>query len=196
MKKLYILAIAVFSTQVIIAQTSSPAGTSAIKFAPLDKSPLDVIYYPVNYPVLKIQDRASEPLAARLIYSRPQKGGRSIFGDLVSYGETWRLGANEATELELFTDAKVDGKKIAKGRYSLFAIPEKDRWTLIFNRETDTWGAFKYDATKDVLRVTIPTEKLTAAAEAFSAVFVKTDGGANLVFAWDDVMATLPFSFK
>ena len=51
-------------------------------FPPLDKSPMDMNYYPVNYPILKIQDKATDPLIARVIYGRPQKDGRNIFGEL------------------------------------------------------------------------------------------------------------------
>src|ERR1700733_15232085 len=63
----------------------------------MDSSPMDMSYYPVNYPVLKIQDKSNKPLIARVVYSRPQKKGRALFGELVKYGEVWRLGANEAT---------------------------------------------------------------------------------------------------
>ncbi len=73
------------------------SGIAQTKLPPVDKSQLDMCYYPVNYPVLKIQDKITEPLVARIIYSRPQKNGRQIFGELVTYGEVWRLGANEAT---------------------------------------------------------------------------------------------------
>lgn len=196
MKKIYLLLCTVFMLQVAEAQTAAAIKPAVIKFAPVDKSPLDVVYFPTNYPVLKIQDRTSEPLMARLIYSRPAKGGRSIFGDLVPFGEVWRLGANEATELELFVDAKVDGRKLSKGRYTLYAIPEEHKWTIIFNRDTDTWGSFKYDESKDALRLSIPLETLAAANENFSAVFTKVDGGANLIFAWDHTMASIPFSFR
>ncbi len=110
--------------QVAFAQTSvgsSPASPAApaIKFPPLDKSPMDVAYYPANYPVLKVQDKLTEPLVARVIYSRPQKEGRTIFGELVEYGKVWRFGANEATELEVYRDVKVKDKKLPKGRYSV-----------------------------------------------------------------------------
>src|ERR1044071_8177189 len=73
----------------------------------IDKSPMDVSYYPANYPVLKIQNKATEPLVARVMYSRPQKNGREVFGELVEYGKIWRCGANEATEIELYRDVKV-----------------------------------------------------------------------------------------
>ena len=58
----------------LLAQNSLP---------PVDKSPMDMGYYPANYPVQKINDKITEPLAARVIYSRPQKAGRTIFGGLV-----------------------------------------------------------------------------------------------------------------
>jgi hypothetical protein len=161
----------------------------------LDSSPLDISYYPVNYPVLKIQDKVSEPLVARVVYSRPQKRGRKLFGDLVSYGQIWRLGANEATEIEFFQDVKIDGKTLKKGRYTLYALVNEDKWTLIFNKETDTWGAFAYDPSKDVLRSTVPVEKKSDITEAFSISFQKAAKGANLVISWDDVLVQLPIGW-
>ncbi len=152
-------------------------------------------YYPVNYPVLKIQDKVSEPLLARVVYSRPQKRGRKLFGDLVAYGEVWRLGANEATEIELFRDVKVDNKSLKKGRYTLYALVNEDRWTLIFNKETDTWGAFRYDSSKDVLRATVPVEKQANITEAFSIAFQKVEKGADLIITWDDVLVKLPIAW-
>ena len=119
---------------------------------PVDKSPMDMCYYPNNYPVLKIQDKVTQPAVARVIYSRPQKNGRLIFGELVEYGKVWRLGANEATEIEFFRSVKIGDKKVEKGRYTLYAIPTEDNWTIILNKDNDTWGAFKYDEQKDVLR--------------------------------------------
>jgi hypothetical protein len=66
----------------------------------LDKSPLDVSYSPFNYPILKMNGKTLESPVARVIYSRPQKSGRTIFGGIVNYDQLWRLGANEATEIE------------------------------------------------------------------------------------------------
>lgn len=162
----------------------------------LDSSPLDMSYYPVDYPVLKIQDKVSEPLVARVVYSRPQKKGRKLFGDLVAYGAIWRLGANEATEIEFFRDVKIDNKTVKKGRYTLYALVNEDKWTLIFNKETDTWGAFRYDSSKDVLRTTVSVEKQAVVTEAFSIAFQKAGKGANLVITWDDVQVRLPISWS
>ncbi|HEX6170305.1 MAG TPA: DUF2911 domain-containing protein, partial [Chitinophagaceae bacterium] len=80
--------------------------SQSTKLPEVDKSPMDVSYYPNNYPILKIQNRATEPLAVRILYSRPQRQGRKVFGELVEYGKVWRLGANEATEIEFYKDVK------------------------------------------------------------------------------------------
>jgi hypothetical protein len=162
----------------------------------LDKSPMDMCYYPNNYPVLKIEDKANGPAIARIIYSRPKKNGRIIFGDLVEYGKVWRMGANEATEFDLYTDAKIGGKEIEKGRYTLYAIPTDSTWTIIVNKDADTWGAFKYNDQKDVVRVTVPVEKLKEPLEAMAMAFEKTSNGCNLVIAWDVVRVRLPIELK
>jgi hypothetical protein len=186
MKKIVVLA--AFLAGLVAANAQSPPGT-------LDNSPLDMCYYPVDYPVLKIEDKVNEPLIARVVYSRPQKKGRKLFGELVSYGEVWRLGANEATEIEFFQDVKIDSKTVKKGRYTLYALVNEDKWTLILNKETDTWGAFRYDPSKDVLRSTVAVEKKPDITEAFSIAFRKAGKGANLIIDWDDVQVDLPIGW-
>lgn len=160
----------------------------------LDKSPMDMSYFPNNYPILKIQDKITEPLEARVIYGRPQKAGRPLFGPggLVAYGQVWRLGANEATEIEFFDSVRIGGKKIPKGRYTLCAVVNETSWTLILNKETDTWGAFKYDIKKDVLRLDVPVQKNEEIVESLAMVFEKATAGYNLVVAWDLVKVVLP----
>ena len=149
-------------------------------------------YYPVNYPVLKIQDKATEPLAARVVYSRPKKEGRTIFGGLVEYGKVWRLGANEATEIEFYQKVNIGGKKVSKGRYTLYALVNENSWTFILNKETDTWGSFKYNPDKDVVRVDVPVEKNSEMVEYLAMTFEKTSTGINLVVAWENIKASLP----
>jgi hypothetical protein len=185
-----------FALSVFAVMNAAWGQTASNKLPELDKSPMDMAYYPVNYPVLKIQEKASEPLVARVIYSRPQKGNRVIFGELVEYNKVWRLGANEATEIEFFRDVKIGGKKILKGKYTLYALVNPDQWTLILNKDTDTWGAFKYDETKDVVRVPLPVQKLSAVVEAFTLVFEKSATGMNMIAAWDNVQVSLPIALK
>ena len=165
------------------------------KLPALDKSPMDMSYYPANYPLLKIQDKVTEPLVMRLVYSRPQLNGRKIFGELQEFGTVWRLGANEATEIEFFKDVKINNKKIKKGRYTLDCIPYPDKWTIIINKDTDTWGSFKYDQAKDVVRMDVPVIK-NESTEALTIVFEKSATGANMLMYWDDVKAVLPIEFK
>lgn len=160
----------------------------------LDKSVMDMCYFPANYPILKIQDKAKDPLLMRVLYSRPQKNGREVFGGIVEFGQVWRLGANEATEIEFFKDVAIGKTKVKKGRYTLFAIPQPDSWTIILNRDTDTWGAFKYDQKKDIARITVKPEKNVESAEAFSMYFEPNAGGANLYIHWDNVRTAMPIS--
>jgi hypothetical protein len=174
----------------VIALIAQPAAIPAI-----DKSPADISYYPFNYPVLKINDKITEPLAARVIYGRPKRDGRVIFGGLVEYGKVWRVGANEATEIEFFKPAKLNGKKIAKGRYTLYAIPNETSWTIIINKETDIWGSFRYDMKKDLMRFDVPIQKTTELTESLGMVFDKTSNGFNLDIAWEYVRVSVPFTF-
>lgn len=172
-------------------------GQGTTKFTQLDQSPMDMIYYPVDYPKLKTKPTpVTEPLIARIIYSRPQKMGRKVFGDLVEDGKIWRLGANEATEIEFFREVKIGNKKLKKGRYTLFALENKTEWTLIFNTELDTWGTFNYYTAKDVLRVTCNVQKTSEPIEAFSMQFEKINAqSCQLLIGWDDVMVALPISW-
>lgn len=168
--------------------------TKAQRLPSLDKSPMDMSYYPAGYPVLKFQNKVTEPLVMRVIYSRPQLNGRKAFGELQKFDAIWRLGANEVTEIQFFKDVIINNKKIKKGRYSLYCIPYADKWTLIVNKETDVWG-LKYDSTKDVVRADVPVEK-NSTTEALTMMFAKTETGANLMMYWDDVKAVLPIAFK
>jgi Protein of unknown function (DUF2911) len=187
MKNQFLVAVLlVFSFQAINAQTKLP---------PVDKSTMDMSYYPDGYPVLKIQDKLTEPLGARVIYSRPQKSGRVIFGDLLEYGKVWRLGANEASEIEFYRPATINKVKIKKGRYTMYCIPYPDKWTIIINKENDTWGSFKYDPKKDLLRADVPVQKQTVQVEDFVMAFEKSGATANLVIAWDDIKVNLPIVF-
>lgn len=175
--------------------TQTPQNTPA----PLDRSPMDISYFPVDYPILKIQDKVGGPPIARVLYSRPQKRGRTLFGDLIQYGQVWRLGANEATEIEFFRDVRIDDKTVKKGRYTLYALVDTSKWVLILNKETDTWGAFKYEPGKDVLRTVVPVEHQPTSTEVLSIVFEKsregTGMGADLVIEWDDVRVKMPIAW-
>jgi hypothetical protein len=189
MKKVFsLLLLFCLASAMVMAQSSLPG---------LDKSPMDMSYCPANYPGLLAQGKPTDPLTARVIYSRPQKNGRKIFGGLVEYGKVWRLGANESTEIDFFTTVSIDGKKVAPGRYTIYCIPDSanNKWTIILNTATDTWGAYSYDQSKDVLRTDVPVQKQPTSTEALVMAFEKTPTGSNLIIVWDEVKCALPISF-
>jgi len=92
-------------------------------------------------------------------YGSPSVRGRKIWDGLVPYGMVWRTGANEATRFTTDKDIMVEGKPLPAGTYGFFAIPSAGQWTIIFNSVANQWGAFKYDSTKDVLRVMVTPKK-------------------------------------
>jgi len=154
----------------------------------MDASPADISYFREG------GERNTAPLV-RVIYSRPQKNGRDIFGDLEPYGEVWRTGANEATEITLYEDATIGGKEVKAGTYALFTIPGEENWTIILNSALHQWGDYSYDESKDVVRVEVPAQGTEEAVEAFTIAFNKVDGGAHMIMAWDDAMVEVPFMF-
>jgi hypothetical protein len=174
----------------------SHAQTSEGHVPAVDQSPMDMSYYPDNYPILKVQDKATIAPVARVIYSRPHLNGRVIVGGLLQYGKLWRMGANEATEIEFFKEVSIAGKKIPKGRYTLYAIVNPDKWTIILNRETDSWGAFLYDEKKDVVHADVPVQQSGEYAEALSITFEKSTTGCNMALVWDKIKISLPIAFK
>lgn len=178
---------------------NKPNKETANPYATHDQSPMDMCYYPPDYPVLKMNGAGSEALLARIIYSRPQKNGRIIFGNteksLRPYGKEWRLGANEATEIEFFKPVTIAGKKIDKGRYIIYCFPYPDKWTIVLNSNLYTWG-LHMDKTKDIFKTDIPTTLQSPAVEDFTMVFETATYGANLLMAWDNVKTVLPISYS
>ncbi|NOT52530.1 MAG: DUF2911 domain-containing protein [Chitinophagaceae bacterium] len=161
----------------------------------VDVSPMDISYFPVEYPILKMEKTSSTPPLARIVYSRPHLQGRRLFQNLLKYDEPWRLGANESTELELYADAEIQGKKIKAGRYVLYCIPQKDNWTIVLNTNIDSWGLHP-DPSKDLARFIIPVKQTADRLEYYTMLFQKTESGADIIMAWDDLEARLPVRFN
>lgn len=128
----------------------------------------------------------------RVIYSRPQKKGRDIFGELVPYGKVWRTGANEATEITFYKDVMFGNQNVEAGTYSFFSIPGQDEWTLILNKDINQWGAYNYDEKKDVARVKVKAKKTAANVETFSITSRKVEEGYHLLLGWDDTFIEVP----
>ncbi len=158
-----------------------------------DISPLDVIYFPADFPVQKMSQNGAALPVVRVIYSRPLKQGRTIFGSLIPYNDTWRLGANESTEIEFFKAVTIQKKRVAAGRYILYCVPEATQWTLIFNTNVYSWG-LKQDPSMDAHRFTVPTRKIETVFEYFTMNFEKAQYGVDLTMSWDTVSASLPIT--
>jgi hypothetical protein len=154
---------------------------------------MDMAYFPHNF----AHDRKEgEKAIIRVIYSRPAVNGREIFGKLIPYGEPWRTGANEATEITFYQDIELAGKKVKAGSYSLFTIPKEKEWTLILNTDLDYWGAYSYNAKKDALRVVTPVSTLTTGVENFTIQFeAKGQRKGIMKLAWAQTMVEVPFNY-
>lgn len=169
-------------------------------YATVDQSPLDISYCPADFPQQKMDNTATTSLpVARVIYSRPHKKGRLIFGkekeSLCPYGIAWRLGANEATEIEFFKTVVINGKNINAGRYILYCIPYPDKWVIVLNSNLNSWG-LHIDTTKDIYKTEIPVLIQSPVLEDFTISFVQTPTGADLLMAWDNVKTFLPIIYS
>ncbi len=168
----------------------------------IDKSPMDMIYFPVDYPQKKMDSSNMGNPKARLIYSRPQKKGRIIFADstvtqnfIQHYGQEWRLGANESTEVEFFTDVTINGQKLAQGRYIIYCIPYAYKWVIVFNDNLFSWG-LHVDKTKDVMKIELPVTKTDKSIEFLTMAFQEAAYGYNLLIEWDDIKVLMPVNFN
>ena len=119
-------------------------------------------------------------------YSSPGVKGRKVLGKLIPNGKIWRLGANEATTIEINKAVLVEGKKLDAGKYSLFSIQDGGDWTFIFNTVANQWGAYRYDSKKDALRVTVTPGKSYEMVERMNfRVENTTDGAAEVILNWE-----------
>jgi len=173
---------------------NQPPDKTVNPYASVDVSPMDMSYFPVDYPKLKMANANIPPPVVRLIYSRPHLQRRHLFNGILKYDEPWRLGANEASEITFYKPVSIQGKKIPAGRYIIYGIPHKDKWTIILNTNIDSWG-LKQDSTKDAGRFDVSVLTSETSLEYFTMVFEKTETGADLVIAWADIVARLPINF-
>jgi len=133
----------------------------------------------------------------KITYSQPHKRERIIFGALVPYGQVWRTGANEATEITVTKDILINHQPLKAGSYSLFTIPDKDSWTIILNSELGLWGSYNYNSKLDVLRFDAPVQLMQGAVyEPFTIMVDQKNDKAEIVLAWDTVQVRIPIQFN
>ncbi|MCD6544879.1 MAG: DUF2911 domain-containing protein [Flavobacteriaceae bacterium] len=155
---------------------------NAQNFPNLDQSPHDIVYYRTN----KIS-----PPTIKVLYGRPKKNGRELFGELVPYHKIWGVGANEATEIKFYTDVIFGGQKVSAGTYVLYAIPDQKEWTLILNSNLDVWGTKEYESKYDVARVKVKVSRAEP-IEAFSIGFKDKKKYIRMTLAWGTTRVSVP----
>jgi hypothetical protein len=147
------------------------------------KSPMAVAKYIANDMYIKV------------VYGQPYKRGRVIFGELEPYGKVWRTGANEATEITTTKDFRIGGKLLKAGTYTLFTIPNQNKWTVIVNSELGQWGAYKYNPERDIVSFEVPLTKPEYFYEAFTIEFKDLRNGAEMELLWGDTRIAFPLEF-
>ncbi len=175
MKRIYINIVFIFALSLCV-------NVNAQDFKDLDTSPHDIVYFRTN----KIS-----PPTIKVLYGRPKKNGREIFGEVIPYGKIWRVGANEATEVVFYQDVVFGGTQVKAGTYVLYAIPHKNEWTLILSSQIDVWETSEYEKKYDVARITAKVSKAEF-LEAFSIGFKDKGKHVNMVLAWDTTRITTP----
>jgi len=122
--------------------------------------------------------------------------GRKIFGDLVPFGEEWRVGADDATMFFPNVDVTVGGKNVPAGRYTLFALPTPAKWTLIISKKIGEWG-IPYPGEKfDFARMEMKVSKLASPLENFTISFDQSGTSCTMKLDWETTRASIEISEK
>ena len=174
MRKIVSLLTALAVTSVFAHQTK------AQDFEPLDKSPMDQAYFPL--------EKRNADKIIRITYSRPQLKGRAL-AKLAPVQRIWRTGANQVPEITFYKDVNFGGVSIKAGTYSLLTIPGEKEWTVIINKQLNVWGAYFYKESEDVARVKAMVSESDTVIEAFSMIF---DKDMTLLMGWDKTVVSVP----
>jgi hypothetical protein len=124
-------------------------------------------------------------------YSSPRAKGRKIYGELVPFGQVWRAGANEATTFVTTADIVVGSKPVPAGSYTIFTIPDKDKWTLIISKKTGEWGTDYPGPNDDLARINMKVSTLPSPVENFTISFDKAGAGATMNLDWETTRASV-----
>jgi len=147
-------------------------------------------------PAANAQCKFADGKSIKVDYSSPRAKGRKIFGELVPYGQVWRTGANEATTFVTDADLTIGGKDVPAGKYTIFTVPNQDKWSLIINKKTGEWGIpYKYEA-DEVGRFDMSASKTPAPVENFTISFHEMGTGCHMYLDWENTRATIEITEK
>jgi hypothetical protein len=142
-------------------------------------------------PPAKAECKLADGKTVTIDYSSPRVKGRKIFGGLVPYGQVWRAGANEATSLVTTSDVTVGGKAVPAGKYTIFAVPAEDKWTLVISKKTGEWGTAYPGVDNDLARIDMKASKTSAPVENFTIAFDQNGGACTLRMEWENTRASV-----
>jgi len=147
-------------------------------------------------PPAQAQCKFSDGKTITVDYSSPRMKGRKIFGDLVPYGQVWRTGANEATTFVTTAGVSADGRDIAAANYTIFTLPEQNKWTLIVSKHTGEWGIpYKYES-EEIARIPMSVSQTSGSVENFTIAFDQGGGSCTMKLSWEQTQASVQFSEK
>ncbi len=147
-------------------------------------------------PPAKAECKFADGKTITVDYSSPRMKGRKIYGGLVPYGQVWRTGANEATTFVTTTEVTVGGKSVPAGSYTIFTIPNADKWTLIISKKTGEWGIPYPGDGDDLARVDMQVSTLPSPVENFAIAFEQAGGSCTLHLDWEATRASVAISEK
>ena len=149
-------------------------------------SPIDIAVYKDNHHQIEVT------------YCQPYKKGRTVFPDLIPYGEVWRTGANDATKISTTQDLTIYNKTLPKGTYSLWTIPGQKHWEVIFNKEHGQWGVnpltakVNRDKSLDMLSIKVPVYQMDNGIEQFTIQFETWGDVIEMLLMWDHTIVVVP----
>jgi hypothetical protein len=129
-------------------------------------------------------------------YSSPRANGRKIYGELVPYGKVWRAGANEATTFVTTTDLTVGGTSVSAGSYTIFTVPNADKWQLVISKKTGEWGTAYPGPGEDLARIDMKVSQLPSPIENFTISLDKGGAACSLRMDWGTTRASVDISKK
>ena len=150
------------------------------------------ITMPAPSPAVKLETKIGLS-DVKIEYSRPAMRGRSIFGDLVPYGEVWRTGANASTKISFSDAVEFGGESVPAGTYALYTVPGASEWEIILSSNTELWGSMGYTDADDVVRTKVASTSINPGFESFTIDFAHMDMDlAHLRIMWENTLVEIP----
>ena len=144
-------------------------------------------------------ESSANGLNINVVYCQPSVKGRVVFGTeaegaLQPHGVFWRVGANEATEIEFAQKVNFGGAPIEAGRYVLYAVPGESEWTIGLNSELGRWGVPEVDHALDIVQIQTTAQQMPASTEMMTISFEPAGNGVVMYIDWDKTRVPVPIS--